>query len=170
MLNIKVGIPNANLFTNHCWREYMVSKLSNNPTVSLAETMTFARHTNANSHRHYVRPSDISARAFQDAVSGSPRHTYRETRNRCKQKAESRRIRDQAVKNIKKGLSDNCNKPKEQVEDDGGNDSEEYVEDNTNLMTERRLTRTMATRASTTAAKRPVRTSTRIAARKKKKN
>ncbi len=169
MLNIKVGIPNANLFTNHCWREYMVSKLSNNPTVSLAETMTFARHTNANSHRHYVRPSNISARAFQDAVSGSPRPTYRETRDRCKQKAESRRVRDQAVQNIKKGLSDNCNEHKEHVEDDGGNDSEEYVEDNTNLITKRRLTCTMATR-STTAATRPVRTSTRSTARKKKKN
>ena len=83
------------------------------------------------------------------------RPTQKETRE-CS-KAESRRIRDLAVKNIRRHNYQH----EGQAEDDGGNDSEEYVQDDSNLITATTLTRTMRTRSTT--AHRPVRTSTRIA-------
>jgi hypothetical protein len=71
-LNEKAEIKDGDLFRNHCWREFGLGMIANNPNVNMAEQMAFSRHNNASSHIAYIRAGHNSDFAFQKAVSGAP--------------------------------------------------------------------------------------------------
>jgi hypothetical protein len=69
---MKARIKDGHLFKNHCWREWGLGMIANDPNVTMSERMAFARHSNPSSHIAYIRAGHNSDFAFQKAVSGAP--------------------------------------------------------------------------------------------------
>jgi hypothetical protein len=68
VLNKRCHIPDWKLFTNHCWRAWMVTRLANDAGVSSQESLSFARHNSAASQLPYVRRGENSSASFQRAI------------------------------------------------------------------------------------------------------
>ena len=64
----KVKFPKSENFSNHCWRAWMISKLTASAGVNSLDVMEFGRHQNATSQLPYVRKGSNSCRNFQNAL------------------------------------------------------------------------------------------------------
>jgi integrase len=60
MLARRAGLVDWVRCTNHCWRAFGITRMSNSSMVSLTEAMGAARHTSATAHQAYVRTDGVS--------------------------------------------------------------------------------------------------------------
>jgi hypothetical protein len=71
LFNKLIGLTDWEKYTNHCWRQYGISRAVNNPNSNPAETMRFARHASITSQLPYNRPRGDANAAFQTAINPS---------------------------------------------------------------------------------------------------
>jgi uncharacterized short protein YbdD (DUF466 family) len=71
LFNKLIGLPDWEKYTNHCWRQYGISRVVNNPNSNPAETRRFARHASITSQLPYNRPHGEANAAFQTAINPS---------------------------------------------------------------------------------------------------
>jgi hypothetical protein len=65
----RVGVPGWAKCTNHSWRAFGITRMSNSSSVSITEAMGAARHTSAAAHQAYVRTSGASETSRIMAIS-----------------------------------------------------------------------------------------------------
>jgi hypothetical protein len=61
----RIGLTDWEKYTNHCSRQYGISRVVNNPNSNPVETMCFARHASITSQLPYNRPRGEANAAFQ---------------------------------------------------------------------------------------------------------
>lgn len=68
VLNVCCGMDDSVKYSNHCWREFSLGRLANDPTVNQSESLSFDRHSDPKSQQPYIRSGANSSVALQHSL------------------------------------------------------------------------------------------------------
>ena len=95
IINERCKIKDSGMYSNHDWRTYCITRLNNDPGVSMAEQISFSGHASVTSSKPYLRKGENSNAAFQKAIHSVPLPSREKWR---KMKKASKKVPQRAKK------------------------------------------------------------------------